>query len=56
MWAAETALKILNGTPPASIPITRNKEGKLIINAKLAQKMGLEIPYELIETADQTIE
>jgi ABC-type uncharacterized transport system substrate-binding protein len=56
MWAANTALKILDGTSPAAIPVTRNKEGKLMINMKIAQGMGAEVPYEIIESADAVIE
>ena len=40
-WAAKAALQILKGTQPAGIPIAQNKEGQLIINAKIAQKLGL---------------
>lgn len=55
-WSAQTAIKILGGASPSSIPIAQNKEGQLIINAKLAIKMGMDIPYELAEMADQIIE
>ncbi|MCB1829087.1 MAG: hypothetical protein H6964_05910 [Chromatiaceae bacterium] len=50
-WAAESALKILGGTSPADIPITRNKDGKIVINLKMAEASGIDIPYSLIETA-----
>ena len=55
-WSAQAALKILDGTPPSSIPIVKNKEGTLIINAKVASTLGVSIPYELIASADQVIE
>jgi hypothetical protein len=56
VWAARTALKILNGTAPADIPVTRNREGKLIINTRIAQALKVELPYQLIELADRIIE
>ena len=55
-WSAQSALKILDGTPPSGIPIVKNKEGTLIINAKIAKSLRVSIPYELIESADQVIE
>jgi ABC-type uncharacterized transport system substrate-binding protein len=56
MWAANTALKILDGTSPDAIPVVHNKEGKLMINMKIAQGMGVDVPYEIIESADALIE
>lgn len=55
-WAADKALKILQGTSPAAIPIERNTQGKLIINAKIIEASGLEVPYEMVGIADQIIE
>ncbi len=40
-WSAENALKILDGTPPSSIPITRNREGNLVLNLGIASRMGV---------------
>lgn len=55
-WAATTALSILNGTKVASIPLVKNKEGKLIINTRIAGKLGIELPFEMIQAAGQVIE
>ncbi|MCG8567394.1 MAG: hypothetical protein MI747_20165 [Desulfobacterales bacterium] len=55
-WAGETAAKILSGTAPGQIPMVKNKEGKLIINMKIAAALGIEIPYELAENAESVIE
>jgi ABC-type uncharacterized transport system substrate-binding protein len=55
-WAANAALKILDGTSPSDISITKNEEGKLMLNAKLAEKMGIEFPYDLIEATHEIIE
>jgi ABC-type uncharacterized transport system substrate-binding protein len=54
-WAGTAALKILDGTPPSAIPIVRNKEGILIVNVKLAEASGTELPFELIQSADQIL-
>jgi ABC-type uncharacterized transport system substrate-binding protein len=55
-WAATTALKILDGTSASQIPLARNEQGKLIINMQIAEAMGLSIPFEIIQSADQVIE
>ena len=48
VWAAQAALSILDGAAPNSIPITRNRQGKLFINLKLAEKLGITFkPYLL---------
>ncbi|WP_020587881.1 ABC transporter substrate-binding protein [Desulfobacter curvatus] len=51
-WAGKTALKILNGTAPSAIPVTTNKYSKVLLNMKLAKRMGIVFPMELIEEAD----
>jgi ABC-type uncharacterized transport system substrate-binding protein len=55
-WSANAALKILGGTSPADIPIAKNKKGSLVVNAKIMAATGVELPYELIESADKVIE
>jgi ABC-type uncharacterized transport system substrate-binding protein len=55
-WASSTALKVLGGTSPADIPVAQNKEGTLIINTRIAASLGLDIPYEVIQSADKVIE
>jgi ABC-type uncharacterized transport system substrate-binding protein len=50
-WAAQAALKILDGASPSSIPITQNKKIELFINSKLAKKVGIEFPKELVRIA-----
>lgn len=51
IWAARSALKILGGTRPDNIPVARNKEGKIVINLKMAEAADIDVPYALIETA-----
>ena len=50
-WAGNTALKILAGTLPAEIPVVRNKESRLFLNMKLANRMGIRFPMDLIQKA-----
>lgn len=51
-WAAEAALKILQGTSPADIPVVENKEGQLIINLPVASNAGVMLDPALLETAE----
>jgi len=54
-WAAQTALKILEGTSPSAIPIVRNKDGLLIVNIQIAEASGTALPFEIIQSADKVI-
>jgi ABC-type uncharacterized transport system substrate-binding protein len=56
VWSAKAALKILDGTSPADIPLVKNQEGTLIINIPIAKKIGAEIPFEVLQSADKVIE
>jgi ABC-type uncharacterized transport system substrate-binding protein len=53
--AAETAIDILNGAAPSQV-YKQSKKGKLVINVKTAQKYKLNIPYEILSTAERLIE
>lgn len=50
-WAGKTALNILKGVKPSEIPITRNKESKLKINLKLAERLNIVFPEEVLNQA-----
>lgn len=52
--AAPIADKIIKGTPPGIIPVV-TPDQYLIINYKLAQKLGLKIPKGLLKQADEII-
>jgi ABC-type uncharacterized transport system substrate-binding protein len=54
-WAAQTALKIIQGTPPDSIKIASPKTGKLIVNIKIAKSNGIKIPGSFLKKADKLI-
>jgi ABC-type uncharacterized transport system substrate-binding protein len=55
-YAASTALRILNGTAPSSIPIVGNVEANIIINMKIAKKLGIKVPQSFIKIASRIIE
>lgn len=40
-WAAQAALRIIDGVPPSAIPLAYNKEGQLFFNRTLARKLGI---------------
>ncbi len=48
-YAAETALKILTGTKPSSIPLAVNKRAKLTLNLKMAQAAGIVLPVSIMK-------
>ncbi|MBN2422309.1 ABC transporter substrate-binding protein [Candidatus Woesearchaeota archaeon] len=52
--AAPIADKILRGIPAGTIPVV-SPESKLIINYKVAQELGIEIPEGLLVRADDVI-
>jgi ABC-type uncharacterized transport system substrate-binding protein len=45
-WAADAALTILRGMKPADIPPARNKKSKVILNERLAKKLGVTFAAE----------
>jgi ABC-type uncharacterized transport system substrate-binding protein len=50
-WAAETAMKIFDGIAPNAIPIVENQQGKVILNVKLANELGIIFKTSLIKNA-----
>ena len=55
-WSADAALKILDGKSPADIPLVQNEMGTLIINARIANTIGAEIPFDILQAAAEVIE
>ena len=53
---ANMVIKILNGTPVSDIPIEKVSKGKLLINAKTAITKNIDIPYEILNSADHIYE
>jgi len=51
MWAAETAKRILKGTNPADIPVSKNTMFKVWINSRLAEKIHFIPDEDLLNKA-----
>jgi ABC-type uncharacterized transport system substrate-binding protein len=51
-WAASTALRILAGSAPSGIPITRNARARLIVNLKIADHLGIVFNSAILKTAE----
>ncbi len=50
-WVANTAIQVLKGTSPSSIPFTANKKGDLVVNVRIAKKVGVTPSYETLQNA-----
>ncbi|MDM8545208.1 ABC transporter substrate-binding protein [Candidatus Venteria ishoeyi] len=50
-WAAHASLKIIQGIKPREIAITQNTEGKLILNMRIVNKLGIHIALPLLRIA-----
>ncbi len=52
----EMALRVIKGDDPASMPIESIKDIDIVINPAAAERMGVEIPQEIIDQAKEVIE
>jgi hypothetical protein len=50
-WAAQTALHILAGVAPASIPIVPNRKWDIWVNTALLRTAGIHLPKLLLQKA-----
>jgi ABC-type uncharacterized transport system substrate-binding protein len=48
--------QLLKGVDVSSIPMQPMDKGRLVINATTVQKMGLDIPYEILSSAEKIYE
>lgn len=55
LTASEVALRVLNGEPPPQV-YKQSKKGKLLFNLKTANKYKIEIPFDLLSSADKVYE
>ena len=54
--SADYVAKILHGAKPSDLPIQRPERFDLVINLKTAAALGLNIPTQLVQLADEVIE
>lgn len=54
--AALMAKRILSGKKAAEIPIVTNQDGFVVINLKAADRLNIDVPFSVLQSADKIIE
>lgn len=54
--AALMAKKIISGEKAAQIPIVTNQDGFVVINLKAADRLNIDVPFTVLQCADNIIE
>ncbi len=54
-YAANTALRIIDGEKPSDIPVEENKKENLMLNLKIAKKLDVAFSAEMLRTAAEII-